>query len=124
MKAKQPITALVMLVIGAGGLAGCGDSRAVAPTRARLERIDRYVTMMRDRKNEGPRRLAATSDLIERQTHRHEAHLSRDLKRVEKWSRRDIQRWYERQPRYRADLEDLWNGNLELADEIIPRMFY
>ena len=113
-----------MLVVGAGGLTGCNDPRADAPTRARRGRIDHYVTMMRDREDEGPRRLAATSHLIERGARRHEAHLSRDLKRLAKWSQRDVQRWHERQPRYQADLKDLWDGNLERANEVIPRMFY
>lgn len=124
MKMNQTITILSTLVISVVSLGGCTDPRAEAPTRTRLDRINRYGRMVRDRENEGPRRLAASADLIERQSRQHDAYLRRDLKRLKDWSRRDIQRWHERQARYRADLEDLWDGNLELADETIPHMFY
>ncbi|MFH0981364.1 MAG: hypothetical protein V2A79_07490 [Planctomycetota bacterium] len=115
---------LVALLVGSGGLAGCNDPRAVAPTRTRLERIDYYCTAARDRENEGPRRLAHMSHLIEDQAVRDDAHVRRDLKLLDEWSRRDVQRWHDRQPRYRADLMDAWDGNLEMANDVIPRMFY
>ncbi len=124
MKALQAISILIAGVIGVGSLAGCNDPRAVRPTQTRLARIDQYCALIRDRENEGPRRLRHTSDLISDQYDRDVAHLQRDLGYLDKWSRYDLRRWHDRQPRYRADLTDYFDGNLELANETVPHLFY
>ena len=124
MKTRPAITTMMTFALGLGTLAGCSDPRAAGPTQTRVDRINRHVVRMREREDEGPARLAVSAELIQRQARWHDAHLRRDLTRLRTWHQRDRQRWHDRQPRYRADLEDFWDGNLELADEIIPRMFY
>ena len=124
MKMQPVILPVMALLVGVGNLAGCNDPRAEAPSRTRLERINAYAEMMRDREDEGPGRVAYTLNLIEQQKQRSDEHLQRDLRRLDDWSRRDVQRWYDRQRRYRSDLLDMWDGNPDLADEMIPRMFY
>jgi len=121
---KTAITKLIALLIGLGTLAGCNDPRAEAPSRTRIDRINGYAKMMRDREAQGHRRVAHTLDLIERQNRRSDEHLRRDLRRLNRRSHYDIQRWHDRQPRYRSDLLDMWDGNPDLANEMIPRMFY
>ncbi|MCK4658424.1 MAG: hypothetical protein KAV82_02790 [Phycisphaerae bacterium] len=121
---KETHAILMTLVIILAGLGGCTDPRAEAPTQVRLDRIKAYGGMMRDRENQGPERLAATVKLIEEQIERDAAHLDRDLSFLQKWSRRDRRRWNQRQARYRADFLDQLDGNPQLANDMIPRMFY
>ena len=107
-----------------GGITGCADPRAVAPTRARLNKIDTDLTRFVEREQDGPRRLAEMEDLVEKDRRWHDELLARDLKRVKSWSEGDCQRWQERQPVYRADLADQLDGNLKQAYDTIPRLFY
>ena len=124
MRARLNILILAVLLAAGAGLPGCHDPRATRATQTRLARIEHYGNEFRDREAEGSDRLKHSSDLIAQQAQREREHFARDLRYLDRWARDDVQRWYDRQPRYRADLVDMFDGNLPLANEIYPRMLY
>ncbi len=115
---------LAACVVGAAALGGCTDPRAQGPTQVRMAQINAYMKMASEREDESSKRLLAITQMIDSQDRRRDDRLQRDVKRLEKSWNRDVKRWYGRQFRYRSDLKDMWDGDPDRADKMVPRMFY
>ena len=108
----------------AGFLPGCHDPAHQAVVQRRVDGMKNTVSVFENMERRRPQNMADTID-VARDQYRHDVEKSRENPHlVGKAIQNEFDRFEDRQPQYRRDIEELLRGDPDNIKRTLPHMIY